>query len=95
VRWGPNFGDETPGFCQIAKSQVLKVQALAKIARSKMGRVLEKTHLERVPTLRSTISVFKEHASYWANTIIAIVERSATTILGRGGFHAEALGARR
>jgi hypothetical protein len=43
VRWGPHFGDETPGFCHMAMSQVLSVQALAKFACDKMGRILVKT----------------------------------------------------
>jgi hypothetical protein len=62
VRRGPNFGDETPGFWNVAMSQVLIVQALAKFARSKTGRVLVETCGDRVPKSRSAFSVIKEHA---------------------------------
>jgi hypothetical protein len=49
--WGPNFGDETPGFWNVLISQVLNFQAVAKIARSKMGRVLVETCDKRVSKL--------------------------------------------
>jgi hypothetical protein len=84
MRWGPNFGDETPGFCHLSMSQVLNVQALAKIECSKTSRLLDKTYGNCVPKFRSTNPVFKEHAYSWANTIIAMAQRFATTILGRG-----------
>jgi hypothetical protein len=43
----------------MAMSQALNVQAFAKFARSKTGRVLVETYNERVPKLRSTIFRFQ------------------------------------
>ena len=56
---GPNFGDESPGFCHFAMLQVVILQDIAKVVRDKTSRLLVETYDERDPKFTQVIQLSK------------------------------------
>ncbi len=94
--WGPNFGDETPGFCHIAMSQVLSVSSPCDILmfqnESTFGRNVRLSAFQKF-TLRFQLS--KSTSNKWRAPLSRLGSAPPQRFLATWNSHAEALSSRR